>query len=100
LDKPHILALASETSFLLFKEKVPLKFKKEISAVLCKRKTFQLKALSTPVSFRWTVSLTRGYPAIAWKRCGAAVEFKKEEKLCIFTQYAGCQRFQRKLWAF
>jgi hypothetical protein len=34
LDKPHILALATETSFLLFKEQVPLKFKKEISAVL------------------------------------------------------------------
>jgi hypothetical protein len=33
LDKPHILALAAETSFLLFKEQVPLKFKKEISAV-------------------------------------------------------------------
>jgi hypothetical protein len=33
LDKPHILALAAETGFLLFKEQVPLKFKKEISAV-------------------------------------------------------------------
>jgi hypothetical protein len=29
LDKPHILALAAETGFLLFKEQVPLKFKKE-----------------------------------------------------------------------
>jgi hypothetical protein len=28
LDKPHILALATETGFLLFKEQVPLKFKK------------------------------------------------------------------------
>jgi hypothetical protein len=28
LDKPHILALAAETGFLLFKEKFPLKFKK------------------------------------------------------------------------
>jgi hypothetical protein len=28
LDKPHILALAAETGFLLFKEQVPLKFKK------------------------------------------------------------------------
>jgi hypothetical protein len=27
LDKPHILALAAETGFLLFKEQVPLKFK-------------------------------------------------------------------------
>jgi hypothetical protein len=40
LDKPHILALAAETGFLLFKEQVPLKFKKEISAVQCERKTF------------------------------------------------------------
>jgi hypothetical protein len=28
LDKPHSLALAAETGFLLFKEQVPLKFKK------------------------------------------------------------------------
>jgi hypothetical protein len=62
LDKPHILAKAAETSFLLFKEQVPLKFKKEISAVQCERKTFQLISLSTPVSFRWTVPLsTRKY---------------------------------------
>ncbi len=40
LDKPHILALAAETGFLLFKEQVPLKFKKEISAVQCERRTF------------------------------------------------------------
>jgi hypothetical protein len=33
LDKPHILALAAETGFLLFKEQVPLKVKKEILAV-------------------------------------------------------------------
>jgi hypothetical protein len=33
LDKLHILALAAETGFLLFKEQVPFKFKKEISAV-------------------------------------------------------------------
>jgi hypothetical protein len=33
LDKPHILALAAKTVFLLFKQQVPLKFKKEISAV-------------------------------------------------------------------
>jgi hypothetical protein len=26
LDKPHILALAAEIGFLLFKEKVPVKF--------------------------------------------------------------------------
>jgi hypothetical protein len=29
LDKPHILALAAETGFFLFKEQVPLKFKKK-----------------------------------------------------------------------
>jgi hypothetical protein len=45
LDKPHILALATEalateTGFLLFKKQVPLKFKKEISAVQWERKTF------------------------------------------------------------
>jgi hypothetical protein len=48
LDKPHILALAAETGFLLFKERVPLKFKKEISAVQFERKTFQFISLSTP----------------------------------------------------
>jgi hypothetical protein len=48
LDKPHILALAAESGFLLFKEQVPLKFKKEISAVHCKKKTF--RSLSTPVT--------------------------------------------------
>ncbi len=58
LDKPHILALATETVFLRFKEQVPLKFKKEISAVQCERKTFRLISLSTPVNFRWRVSLT------------------------------------------
>jgi hypothetical protein len=57
LDKPHILALAAETG-LLFKEQVPLKLKKEISVVQCERKTFRLKSLSTPVSFRWTVPLS------------------------------------------
>jgi hypothetical protein len=40
LGKPHILALAAETGLLLFKEQVPLKFKKETSAVQCERKTF------------------------------------------------------------
>jgi hypothetical protein len=57
LGKPHILVLATETDFLLFKEQVPLKFKKEISAVQWERKTFLLISLSTPVSFRWTVPL-------------------------------------------
>jgi hypothetical protein len=40
LDKPHILALAGELFFCYFKEQVPLKFKKDISAVQCERKTF------------------------------------------------------------
>jgi hypothetical protein len=52
LDKPHILASAAETGFLLFKEQVLLKFKKEISAVQWERKIFQLISLSTPVNFR------------------------------------------------
>jgi hypothetical protein len=51
LDKPHVLALAAETGFLLFKEQVPLKFKKEISAVQCQRKTFRLISLSTLLNF-------------------------------------------------
>jgi hypothetical protein len=57
LDKPQILALAAETGFLPFKEQVPLKLKREISAVQCQRKTFQLISLSTPVNFCWTVPL-------------------------------------------
>jgi hypothetical protein len=61
LDKPHILALVAETGFLRFKEQVPLKFKKEISAVQCERKTFRLISLSTSVNFRWTVPLTNDY---------------------------------------
>jgi hypothetical protein len=52
------LALVAETGFLPFKEQVPLKFKKEISAVQCEKKTFQLISLSSPVSFRWTVPLS------------------------------------------
>jgi hypothetical protein len=59
-DKQYILALAAETGFLLFKVQVPLKFKKEISAVQYKRKTFRLISLSIPVSFRWTVPLKEG----------------------------------------
>jgi hypothetical protein len=61
LDKPHVLALAAETGFLLFKEQVPLKFKKEMFAVQCERKTFRLISLSTPVSFRWTVPLIKDF---------------------------------------
>jgi hypothetical protein len=71
LDKLNILALAAETGILLFKEQVPLKFKKEISAVQCERKSFQLISLSTPVSFRWTVPLNPdnfiGYKCWLWR---------------------------------
>jgi hypothetical protein len=59
--KKHILALAAETGFLLFKELVPLKFKKLISAVQCERKAFQWILLSTPVNFRWTVPLSQPF---------------------------------------
>jgi hypothetical protein len=40
LDKPHILALAAETVFLLFKEQVPLKFKKEYQRFNAKGRPF------------------------------------------------------------
>ncbi len=43
--------------FLRFKGQVPSKIKKKIFAVQCERKSFQFILLSTPVSFRWTVSL-------------------------------------------
>jgi hypothetical protein len=36
LDKPHILALAAETGFLLLKEQVPLKLKRNISGSMRK----------------------------------------------------------------
>jgi hypothetical protein len=66
LDKPHILALAAETGFLLFKEQVPLKFIKEISADQCEKKTFRLIPLSTPVNFRWTVPLMLSQLSKKW----------------------------------
>jgi hypothetical protein len=40
LDKPHILAQATETGFLQFKEQVLFKLQKKISAVQCERKNF------------------------------------------------------------
>jgi hypothetical protein len=40
LEKPHILAEASETSVLRFKGRVPFKIKKEISAVQCEKRAF------------------------------------------------------------
>jgi hypothetical protein len=42
LDKPHILALAAETVFLLFKEQVPHNFKNKILAVQWEWKTSRL----------------------------------------------------------
>jgi hypothetical protein len=35
MDKPHILASAAETGFLLFKVQIPSNFKNRISAVQC-----------------------------------------------------------------
>jgi hypothetical protein len=40
LDKPHILALAAETCFLQFKEKILFKLKNKMLAVQGERKTF------------------------------------------------------------
>jgi hypothetical protein len=51
LDKPHILSLATETGFLLFKKQVPLKYNKEILALQCEKKTFRLISLSTLLTF-------------------------------------------------
>jgi hypothetical protein len=82
LDKLHILALAAETGFLLFKEQVPLKFKKEISAVHCKRKTFQLNSLSTPVDFRWTVPLTNSLICLNDR----IFEMSKKAQNVVFTE--------------
>jgi hypothetical protein len=42
LDKPHILALAAEIGFLLFKEQVPHNLKNKISAVQWEWKTSRL----------------------------------------------------------
>jgi hypothetical protein len=42
MDKPHILASAAETSFLQFKEQVPLKFKNKMSAFQFEWKTSRL----------------------------------------------------------
>jgi hypothetical protein len=45
LDKTHILALAAETGFLLFKEQVPSKFNKNISG------SMQKEDLSIDITF-------------------------------------------------
>ncbi len=83
LDKPHILALAAETVFLLFKEQVPFKFKKEISAAQCERKTFQLISLSTPVSFRWTVPLSNSFKKNFTHLCVKYFQVQTENKCKI-----------------
>jgi hypothetical protein len=55
LDKPHILALAPETGFLLFKEQVPLILKKRnISGSMRK------EDLSIDVTFDWASRKERG----------------------------------------
>jgi hypothetical protein len=48
LDKPQILALAAETGFLLFKEKVPFKFKKEISAGSMRKEDLSIDIIFNP----------------------------------------------------
>ncbi len=54
----HIFWLQPRKPFFLrFREKVLFKLKNKISAVQCKRKTFRLIPLSTPVDFRWTMPL-------------------------------------------
>jgi hypothetical protein len=40
LDKPHILALAAETGFLVFKEQVSLKLKKKYQRFNAKGRPF------------------------------------------------------------
>jgi hypothetical protein len=40
MDKPHILAEATETGFFKFKEKNFYKFKNKMSEVQCKKKAF------------------------------------------------------------
>jgi hypothetical protein len=40
LDKPHILALAAETGFLLFKEQFPVKFKNKYQRFNAKGRSF------------------------------------------------------------
>jgi hypothetical protein len=40
MDKPHILALAAETGFLLFKGQVPLKLKRKYQRLNAKRRPF------------------------------------------------------------
>jgi hypothetical protein len=42
LDKPHILALAAETGFLLFKEQDPLNLKKKYQRFNAKGRPFDL----------------------------------------------------------
>jgi hypothetical protein len=45
------LALAAETSYLLFKEQVSLKFKKEISAVQCEKEDLSIDITFNPRLF-------------------------------------------------
>jgi hypothetical protein len=40
LDKPHILALADKTGFLLLKEQVPIKFKNKYQRLNAKGRPF------------------------------------------------------------
>jgi hypothetical protein len=59
IDKPHILALVAETSFLPFKEQVPFNFKNKIYQQFNVKKDLLIdKTYETPVSFCWTGPLT------------------------------------------
>jgi hypothetical protein len=48
LDKPHILALAAETGFLLFKEQVPIKLKKINISGLMRKEDFSIDITFNP----------------------------------------------------
>jgi hypothetical protein len=48
----------AENMFLLFKERMPFKLKKEYPSEQWQIISFRLIPLKTPVSFRWTVPLS------------------------------------------
>jgi hypothetical protein len=48
LDKPHILALATETGFLLFKEQVPFKLKKRNISGLMRKEDLSIDITFNP----------------------------------------------------
>jgi hypothetical protein len=48
LDKPHILALAAETGFLLFEEQVPIKLNKGNISGLMQKEDFSIDITFNP----------------------------------------------------